>query len=473
MPNLPKIRPGLVPDLDLRPLGDRVSALAADVLARAQAAQRERETLQQKVDRVVIVMLENRSFDHLLGWLGPARGGLVGDESNRDGVLADGTPDPATVEREVRPVSDTGFLQVDPGHSSGRVAKQLAGQNQGFVADFIALKGLQSDGRVKGPISRGDWRDAPVDTPMCTLTREALPTYAFFADQFAVCARYFCSVPTGTWPNRMFLYAGTANGELTNGSVVGESEYRQRMPRKLFVDQVPSWRIYDHGFAWLNLFPDRTLFSNPTRLFSRFDADCKAGDLPEVVLIDPNVADVGIEGRANDDHAPADLIEGQVLVRSVYESLRSQPGGWGRTLLVVTYDEHGGLYDHVVPPPAPSNGTVLAEVPGQGSWPTTYGPRVPALVVSPYVPLGSTSMELLDHCSVHATVTRRFSSEGPLTARVAAATSLASLLTLDAPREMPPCPPITSARSRAPLVERYDDDDGLREWVRAGRSPPG
>jgi phospholipase C len=163
--------------------------------------------------------------------------------------------------------------------------------------------------------------------------------------------------------------------------------------------------------------------------FNKFLKHCEQGELPPVSFIDPNWRDIP-DGPPNDDHPPeADIGDGQRLVAQVYEALRT--GGnnlFERTLFLITYDEHGGFYDHVLPPPAPDY------LPQDHASLKTYGVRVPALVVSPWVPKGSVSHALFDHTAILKTILLRFCDTAAIHSlerqgrRVAAAAHLGELL---------------------------------------------
>jgi phospholipase C len=179
----------------------------------------------------------------------------------------------------------------------------------------------------------------------------------------------------------------------------------------------------------------------------RLAADAASGNLPSFTFVEPALH----HHPQNDDHPPADMHRGQVFLRSVYQALRSGPA-WEKTLLIITYDEHGGLYDHVVPPTAdvlPGPEPVLTS--GVGTAPAApaaallvpYGVRVPTFVVSPWTVRGKGPTVTLDHCSILKTVLARFlGSERPfLSDRVAVSHSFDGFLTETRPRLDVPVPP--------------------------------
>jgi hypothetical protein len=216
----------------------------------------------------------------------------------------------------------------------------------------------------------------------------------------------------------------------------------------------------------MRVFPDRQKgFAAFTRRFASFDADCRHGGdrLPPVVFIDPRFGhDFGAELTASDDLAPANLVDGQQLVAEVYRSLAALPAAErDRTLLVVTYDEHGGFYDHVPPPPA------IGSDPVESADFATYGVRVPAFVCSAYAPAGASTDVLLDHASVHATIHRRFLPGAPfLSRRAEVANTLGAVLTRDQPRTAFPTedlPGRLAIGHQARVEERQERREDRRE----------
>ena len=258
-----------------------------------------------------------------------------------------------------------------------------------------------------------------------------LSVYDHLAAEFCVCDRWFSSVPGATWPNRLYAIAGRADGT-RDDKPSGQAPFYDlpAFVRHLDAHGV-SWRwySYDPGLLrcvdkhyWLThwdrfAYVDKTKLSWKTALeelplideaSSSFLEDAARGKLPAVSWVDPNFKDSTLYGGdSNDDHPPSDVRDGQLLVLSVYHALASGPL-WDKTLLVITYDEHGGFHDHVPPPAAEDDDPALF---GQ------YGVRVPALVVSPWVARGSVSHTLFDHTSIIKTILLRFCGEADLEAR--------------------------------------------------------
>jgi phospholipase C len=363
------------------------------------------------IEHIVVLMLENRSFDHMLGYLSLESGGLA-----VDGLQAGMTNEYEGREYPVFRLDETAFTkQQDPCHSGKCVDRQVAGGNGGFAADYIE--------------TREDPASAEPVVVMGYYDGEQLPVYDFLARRFCVCDRWFCSLKGATFPNRLYAVAGRAAGGRDNAKP--PSYHLPSFVRRLDAAGA-SWRWYTHELfptIWAidrdylpKTFDNVRPFSNPFSPEDFFSA-AKSGALPDVAWIDPNMVDVGGAAGSNDDHPPSDVRAGQELVLRILNALARSPA-WERTLLVVVYDEHGGFFDHVEPPDAEDDDP-RPEF-------HSYGPRVPAIVVSPRVRPG-VSHEVFDHTSIIKTCLARFCrQEGGLIpdmgARVNAANHLGLLL---------------------------------------------
>jgi phospholipase C len=367
-----------------------------------------------EIEHVVVLMLENRSFDHVLGYLS-----LKPDGSDVDG-LESGMAN--THEGRSHPIfrlTKTALEKAqDPCHSGACVDEQVADENGGFAANYIRTRG---EAEFAEPVVVMGYYDG-----------DQLPVYDFLARRFCVCDRWFCPVRGATFPNRLYAVAGRAAGSRDNASP--PVYHLPSFVRHLEAARA-TWRWYTHEiFATIwavdrdylpKTFDNVRPFSSPFS-FDDFFSAAQAGTLPNVAWIDPNFVDVGGPVGSNDDHPPSDVRAGQELVLRVFNALARGPA-WERTLLIVTYDEHGGFFDHVSPPAA-ADDDARSEF-------HAYGPRVPALVVSPR--LGTrVSHEVFDHTSIIKTCLARFCRRDEtlipdMGARVRAANHLGVLLDRD------------------------------------------
>jgi phospholipase C len=399
------------------------------------------------VDHIVVVMLENRSFDHMLGFLS-LPGALGGrDRADVDGLrspdsnfnLHDGTRYP------IHHLEQTKFQgeAEDPDHSGGSVDEQLAGGGQGFVDNFARISA-----------TRARQLNVPVPDPglvMGYYNADDLPVYDHLAAEYCVVDRWFSSVPGATWPNRLYALAGQAAGSRDD---VSPPLYELPTFVRHLDEANVDWRWYSYDPATLREVDPAYRLSNhdhfafvDTRKLSireevagklteegSFLDDVAAGQLAPVSWIDPRFKDLRVLGPdSNDDHPPSDVLAGQDLLLTVYHALSSAPT-WRKTLLIIAYDEHGGFYDHVAPPAATDDHPDFRRL----------GVRVPALLVSALVAPGSTSTTLLgsdfhfDHTSIMKTIFTRFCNRNgqipAMTARAAAANHLGHLLVDGAPR---------------------------------------
>ena len=369
-----------------------------------------------KIEHVVVLMLENRSFDNILGLLYPNSDqfdGLTMEASNpwhkENGsaetikVWCSDDPHPPALPDE------------DPGELFSDIDAQIHGLQR---SDRPTMDGFV-DNYVRQPSHPAPPRPHAV---MHAYRPEHLPATTMLARSFGVSDRWFASAPCETWPNRYFLHCGTAGGYVNNE----RSSFPYRWPRFLptifrRLDRSGRrWKVYFHDLPqaatlvdlWPKIFT-RFCFFDP-----HFMSDAKTGKLPAYSFIEPRYySNSRTRALPNDQHPPHDLRDGEALVADVYNALRSSPA-WARTLLVVIYDEHGGCFDHVPPPAAVSPGGPFPD----GFQFDRYGVRVPAILVSPYIPAGSiirpSGSYPFDHCSVQATLHKLFDLGPPLSPRV-------------------------------------------------------
>jgi len=396
-------------------------------------------------DHVVVVMMENHSFDNLLGALHRTREHVDGLSFDDDAKATNSNPGSGAL-----PGTVTAFPLT--------TTAQATNITQSWRATHEQINGGAMDGFV---------RSSGAIEPMSYYPPEVLPFAYSLAETFTLANRWFCSAPAPTYPNRRFLLAGTALGlTVTN-------------PLKLLDAPPPNGTIFDHlsshNISWANYsteLPMTLVF--PSILakhlghhhgIDRFLHDCQAGSLPAVSFVDPalgklrSVANtlptllkdalslLGVRlqdlphGETEED--PDDMYYGEIWAYKTIEAVLRSPA-WPRTLLIYTYDEHGGYYDHVTPPAAPipdGFAPKLSEGDPPGDF-GRYGPRVPAIVVSPYSKQEGVSNLVYDHTSVLATIEHKWNLPA-LTARDANANTVMDCLdTSKTPRVDPP--PLTA-----------------------------
>ena len=238
---------------------------------------------------------------------------------------------------------------------------------------------------------------------MAYYTSDEIPFYYSLARTFPLCDRYFCSVLAQTYPNRRFLLSGTAFGLIaTDTSSVGGIPPNGTIFDRLDAHGI-SWNSYATNVSTLYVISD-IVKKNPGRIktIDQFHADAKAGSLPAVSYVDPNILNATEEN-------PQDIALGEYFVSTVVGSLLNSPA-WDRTMLVWTYDEHGGYYDHVPPPaaiPPDDIPPVLTDANQPGAY-DRYGFRVPTVVMSPYSKRDFVSHTVYDHTSVLKTIEKKW-----------------------------------------------------------------
>jgi phospholipase C len=383
-----------------------------------------------QIEHVVVLMLENRSFDCMLGWLYPDRidfDGLRGGESNprhrRDGTVEQV---PVWNDRSISAAAAC-IPNPDPGESFDDMTMQIFGlypngtpHMNGFVDNYVRQP-------VVGP------HPDPRAVMHCFVP-EQLPVLSLLARSFGVSDRWFASAPCETWPNRLFVHTGTGGGQANNAAIQRPVILPTVFHR--LASGGRRWRVYFHDVpqtaALVSLWPWIPMhfrFFDP-----EFGIDAANGTLPHYSFIEPRYFTNRVRNLIpNDAHPPHNVAYAEQLLAQVYNTVRSSPA-WERTLLLIVFDEHGGCYDHVPPPAA-----IPAGLPARNGFRfNRYGPRVPAVVVSPYVPPGSlvrppADGPPFDHTSVIATLHRLFDLGAPLSLRAARAPDLMPALMLPRP----------------------------------------
>jgi phospholipase C len=399
------------------------------------------------IEHVVVLVLENRSFDHMLGFLYADSGnvspatkqpfeGLTGKESNAD---ATGASIPVSALAATTP--NVYFTPgADPGEGFVATNEQLFGvasppagteaTNGGFVTDFAeTLKGIDAHRPIISGTTASDIMEV--------FTPELLPVLSGLARGFAVCDHWYSSVPTETFPNRAFLCAATSQGHMDDST----SKYTSQSIFGLLSAHNLAWSIYGYTSPPLTRlnFPDTTdAPESHFGVFHDFQAAATAGTLGACTFLEPSWGSSG-----NSQHPNYDVALGEQLIHDVYYALRNG-SAWNQTLLIITYDEHGGCYDHVAPP----TGAVPPDsCAGEFGFDfTRFGVRVPTVLVSPLIAAGTvfrpSGTVPLDHTSILKTVETRWGLT-LLTARDAAAPDIGDVLTLSQPRTDDPLTGVT------------------------------
>lgn len=435
------------------------------------------------IQHVFVLMLENRSFDHMLGFSGITGSDAVsGRPTSVNGLNLAGTsllqlaqswqrnnvssivlrqkgkwPPPPSISirgllrssmsnefngQSFGPQQGADYaMPVDPGHEFPDVLMQLCGPgavypaegtypatiNSGFVACYSASGGQSNAGEIM----------------KCYSTTAQLPVLNALAREFVVCDSWHASLPGPTWPNRFFAHAASSGGldhspsaadialwDTVNGFSLANGTIFDRMNSKDI-----KWRLYaGDNFPLVAAFKgiDQTDIND----YDDFAPDVARSDYPaSYTFIEPSYGHIWSDFKCGTSQHPLDdVTRGESLIKATYEAIRNSPL-WSRSLIIITWDEHGGFYDHVPPPSAVAPGDT---VPGgkhnqYGFTFEQYGPRVPALAISPLIPRNIVDHRVYDHASIPATLEDCFGLN-PMTKRDANAKSLMPLVSLLNPR---------------------------------------
>lgn len=398
------------------------------------------------IEHVFVLMLENRSFDHLLGFSDiSGLDAVTGSETKINGLTGTefnnfkGQPYTVLCGADYR-------MPTDPGHEFLNVLDQLCGAGVTYQPGG-AYPPITTGGFIESYVLSGGKDAAEI---MKCYRPEQLPVLNALAREFVVCDNWHASIPGPTWPNRMFVHAASSGG-------------LDHSPR---TDEILQWETID-GFPFKNgtIFDALTKNGITRRLYAGDDFpmvsalkgihiddvrhySLLAGDLsqPEYpysyIFIEPSYDVLNEYRNGTSEHPLADITYGEALTKATYEAIRNS-SVWPKSLLIITWDEHGGFFDHAIPPAAVAPGDTApgAKYNQYGFTFERYGPRVPAIIISPLIPKNLIDHRLYDHASIPATLEALFGLN-PLTARDAQANRLDSLVTLvaartDAPEKLP------------------------------------
>ena len=347
------------------------------------------------IKTIVVLVMENRSFDHILGFMKNDNSdidGLTGNESNPKN-LTDPSSGQVFVNKNAMYVA-----AGDPGHSFQAMTTQIFGLNNETSTPIPPMNGFASQAESMKPGFSA--------TVMSMFKPEEVSVYRSLTQQFAVFDKWFASVPSSTQPNRLYVHSATSHGLMSNN----ETTLSQGLPQKTIFELVQEAGL-TFGIYYQQI-PATLFFRNlrqpkyapnfiPYDLL--FKSHAKLGKLPNYSVIEQRYFDV-VGSPANDDHPAHDVAEGQRFVKEIYEALRSSPQ-WNQTLFLITYDEHGGFFDHV---PTPTSGVPNPDGLNGSAPPYTFdftrlGVRVPTIAISPWIEAGtgtiiSSSPFLLHEC---------------------------------------------------------------------------
>ncbi len=410
-----------------------------------------------QIEHIIVVMMENRSFDNMCGWL--YAGGVqpshylpsTTSSSPFDGLRV-GLFNPVSDQYFTGQSTDTypvfpqsnamNMPNPDPNEDFPNVNYQLFGPedpsqnprwpNLGFVVNYKLVTGTDIPIQIMEPFSPAQ-----------------VPVLAGLAHNYAISDAWFSSVPSNTWPNRAFAHAGTSNGNVVNGAHPNPLDWDVQTIFNVLEEMGVTWKVFSDTVITPALtglmFPKLWgLALSRFGHFNDFKEACATGSLPQYSFLEPSFL-----GNPNDDHPPHDVGAGEQFLFEIWQAVSRSPA-WERLLLIITYDEHGGTYDHVMPP---WNATCPDEKSNPGELRfnfNRFGVRVPAVVVSPWIQAGTVFRSdsgtgvPYDHTSILATL-RDWLEIPPdrmlTSARISNAPTLGHVLTLQTPRaDLPDIP---------------------------------
>jgi phospholipase C len=386
-----------------------------------------------KLKHIVVLMMENRSFDHMLGFAQSDSWSIDGLSEQKTNVDSAGG-----VAQVSNDAGYAGDLTPDPGHSTFETLTQLYGDPKTSVTQNPTMSGfVQSyEGKTHNPQA--------AHRIMRCFSAQKLPVLTKLAQQFCLCDRWFSSLPGPTFPNRAFMHAATSLGRVDMGI-----DWRKLSPTIYE-------RLAEHGLDSVIYYHDSTMASTFDGLAGKPDffgsfvedflAACADDVLPTYSFLEPRFANSpGGNGQpafsASDQHPDHNVREGEALIKTVFKAIWDNSKVRNSTLLVIVYDEHGGTYDHVVPPTTVNPDGLVWTNDGVSRDPsfdfTRLGVRVPVVLISPYIAPGTIDHRVYDHTSIIATAFKLFLpnvQKVNLTLRDKSARTFEDNLTLPQPR---------------------------------------
>ena len=357
-----------------------------------------------QLKHIVVLMMENRSFDHMLGSLKAVDGridGIADPLANPDTTGALVKPQPkAEFQGQLNPDPDHHFPAVDLQIFGGDTSPNRVANMQGFVKSYFnQRRDVQHSQKI-----------------MYYFAQDQLPVLTTLALEFAVFNRWFASIPGPTICNRAFAHYGTSFGRVDMNPFDIIEPFKSVYTRLINATPKHSAKVYYYDTTSSTM-EVANLLQNQPELFGtykQFLSDCERGLLPDYSFVEPNYNDHETDSGeevANDQHPDHDVQAGELLIAEVYMAIKRNPNMWASTALLVVYDEHGGIYDHVVPPACtPDKFTASSNSTGTGMEFKfdRLGVRVPAILISPWIPKATVVNRVFDHASIPGTVTKFF-----------------------------------------------------------------
>jgi phospholipase C len=364
-----------------------------------------RKKMADPIKHIVVLMMENRSFDQMLGCMKAVYPAMEGVDPAHPFC----NPDvPSSNPPICQAPSTARTIQDDPNHDLPNVLRQIQGSCQGFVTDFA----------FTFPQSKLPERQEV----MGYYPKDFLPGLHALAENFSICDHWYSSLPGPTWPNRFFVHSGTSLGQVTmphgifhpnlhlyDQTTLYDRLHDKKIPWKIYYGDVPQSLLMIH--QWM--FPFN--YSHMANFFT--DVQGAADAFPAYTFIEPTY----FGAQQNDQHPPTDVLKGDMLMAQVYNALRANAELWSSTLFIVLYDEHGGFCDHLFPPAATPPDSHTQEYAFN-----QFGVRVPAVLASPWCSAGVCSTTF-DHTSILKYAIDKWQLQ-PLGNRTAAANSIAQCI---------------------------------------------
>jgi phospholipase C len=358
----------------------------------------------QSLKHIVVLMMENRSFDHMLG-------SLKAVDARIDGITDQmSNPDTANVSVKPQQLAEfQGQLNPDPDHHFPAVDLQI------FGGDASPSRVPNMQGFVKSYFNQR--RDVGHSQKiMYYFKKDDLPVLTTLALEFAVFNRWFASIPGPTICNRAFAHYGTSFGRVDMNPFEILEPFKSIYTRLVNASPKHTAKVYYYDTTSSTMEVVNLLQNQPELFgtYKQFLSDCDKGLLPDYSFVEPNYNDHETDSGeevASDQHPDHDVQAGEFLIAEVYMRIKRNPKLWASTALLVVYDEHGGIFDHVAPPQCPPDKfTASANSTGTGMEFKfdRLGVRVPAVLVSPWIPKNTVVDRVFDHASIPATVTKFF-----------------------------------------------------------------